>query len=69
MKPFIEQRLYTQIEQTALIQPNEDNSGLILVTRENAVGIADARLYLTFDEVDAVCKLLQQMKEHVKDGK
>jgi hypothetical protein len=69
MKPFIEQRLYTQIEQTVLIQPNEDNSGLVLVTRENAVGIADARLYLTFEEVDALCKSLQQMKEHVKDEK
>jgi hypothetical protein len=68
MKPFIEQRLYTQIEQTALIQPNEDNNGLILVTRENAVGIADARLYLTFEEVDALCKSLQQMKDHVKNG-
>ena len=69
MKPFIEQRLYTQIEQTALIQPNESNNGLVLVTRENAVGIADARLYLTFEEVDALCKSLQQMKDHVKDGK
>ena len=69
MKPFIEQRLYTQIEQTVLIQPNEDNNGLVLVTREHEVGIADARLYLTFEEVDALCKSLQQMKDHVKDEK
>ena len=69
MKAFIEHRLYTQIEQTALIQPNESNNGLVLVTRENAVGIADARLYLTFEEVDALCKSLQQMKDHIKDEK
>jgi len=69
MKPFIEQRLYTQIEQTVLIQPNESNNGLVLVTRENVDTTSDARLYLTFEEVDALCKSLQQMKDHVKDGK
>jgi hypothetical protein len=69
MKPFIEQRLYTQIEQTVLIQPNENNNGLVLVTRENVDTTSDARLYLTFEEADALCKSLQQMKEHVKDEK
>ena len=69
MKPFIEQRLYTQIDQTALIQPNESNNGLVLVTRENVDTTSDARLYLTFEEVDALCKSLQQMKDHVKDEK
>ena len=70
MKPFIEQRLYTQIEQTVLIQPNENNNGLILVTREGFGELgSDTRLYLTFEEVDALCKSLQQMKDHVKDGK
>jgi hypothetical protein len=69
MKPFIEQRLYTQIEQTVLIQPNESNNGLVLVTRENVDTTSDVRLYLTFEEVDALCKSLQQMKDHVKDGK
>ena len=69
MKPFIEQRLYTQIEQTVLIQPNESNNGLVLVTRENVDTTSDARLYLTFEEVDALCKSLQQMKDHVKDEK
>jgi hypothetical protein len=69
MKPFIEQRLYTQIEQTVLIQPNESNNGLVLVTRENVDTTSDVRLYLTFEEVDALCKSLQQMKDHVKDEK
>ena len=69
MKPFIEQRLYTQIEQTVLIQPNENNNGLILVTREGFGELgSDTRLYLTFEEADALCKLLQQMKDHVKNG-
>jgi hypothetical protein len=68
MKPFIEQRLYTQIEQTVLIQPNENNNGLVLVTRENVDTTSDARLYLTFEEADALCKSLQQMKDHVKNG-
>ena len=68
MKPFIEQRLYTQLEQTVLIQPNEDNNGLVLITRENVDTTSDTRLYLTFEEVDALCKSLQQMKDHVKNG-
>jgi hypothetical protein len=69
MKAFIEHRLYNQTDQVVLIQPNENSNGLVLVTRENEVGIGDARLYLTFEEVDALCKSLQQMKDHVKDGK
>ena len=69
MKAFIEHRLYTQIEQTVLIQPNESNNGLVLVTRENVDNTSDVRLYLTFDEADALCKSIQQMKDHIKDGK
>jgi hypothetical protein len=68
MKAFIEHRLYNQTDQVVLIQPNENSNGLVLVTRENEVGIGDARLYLTFEEADALCKLLQQMKDHVKNG-
>lgn len=69
MIPFIEQRLYTQLEQTVLIQPNENNDGLVLVTREGIGALQqDVRLYLTFEEADALCKLIQQMKDHVQDG-
>ncbi len=69
MKTFIEHRLYNQTDQVVLIQPNENSNGLVLVTRENEVGIGDTRLYLTFDEADALCKSIQQMKDHIKDGK
>ena len=69
MKAFIEHRLYNQTDQVVLIQPNENSNGLVLVTRENEVGIGDARLYLTFDEADALCKSIQQMKDHIKDEK
>lgn len=68
MKAFIEHRLYNQTDQVVLIQPNENSNGLVLVTRENAVGIGDTRLYLTFDEADALCKSIQQMKDHIKNG-
>jgi hypothetical protein len=68
MKAFIEHRLYNQTDQVVLIQPNENSNGLVLVTRENEVGIGDARLYLTFDEADALCKSIQQMKDHIKNG-
>ena len=69
MKAFIEHRLYTQTDQIVLIQPNENSNGLMFVTREMADTSPDARLYLTFEEVDALCKSLQQMKDHIKDEK
>ena len=69
MKTFIEHRLYNQTDQVVLIQPNENSNGLLLVTRERSDTLPDARLYLTFDEVDTLCKLLQQMKDHITDGK
>lgn len=70
MKPFIEQRLYTHpLDQTVLIQPNEEHNGIVLVTREGIIGGPqhDARLYLSLDEADALCKLIQQMKEHITE--
>ena len=66
MIPFIEHRLYTQVEQTVIIQANEDNSGLVLTVRENVDATSDVRLYLNFDEADTLCMLLEQMKEHIK---
>ncbi len=69
MKPFIEQKMYTQTEQIAVIQPNETDNGVVLCVQEATESIKETRLYLTFDEVDALTKLLQQMKEHLKDGK
>jgi len=69
MKPFIEQRMFTTTEQIATIQPNESDDGVVLCVQEATESTKEARLYLTFDEVDALSKLLQQMKEHLKDGK
>lgn len=69
MKPFIEQRMYTQTEQIAVVQPNETDNGIVLCVQEATESARETRLYLTFDEVDALSKLLQQMKEHLKDGK
>jgi hypothetical protein len=68
MKPFIETRMFTDTEQITSIQPNETDDGLVLFTSE-VDGTEENRLYLTFEEVDALCKSLQQMKDHVKDGK
>jgi hypothetical protein len=68
MKPFIEQRMYTETEQIAVVQPNETYNGIVLCVQEATESIRETRLYLTFDEVDVLSKLLQQMKEHLKDG-
>jgi hypothetical protein len=69
MKPFIEQRMFTTTEQIAVIQPNESDDGVVLCVQEATESIKETRLYLTFDEVDALSKLLQQMKEYLKDRK
>ena len=69
MKPFIEQRMFTQTEQIAVVQPNESDNGIVLCVQEASGSVKETRLYLTFDEVDALSKLLQQMKEYLKDGK
>jgi hypothetical protein len=69
MRPFIEHRMFTQTEQIAVVQPNESDNGIVLCVQEATESIKETRLYLTFDEVDALSKLLQQMKEHLKDGK
>lgn len=69
MKPFIEQRMFTTTEQIVTIQPNESDDGVVLCVQEATESTKEARLYLTFDEVDALSKLLQQMKEYLKDGK
>jgi hypothetical protein len=66
MKPFVEQRMYTQTEQIAIIQPNESDNGVVLCVQEATESTTETRLYLTFDEVDVLSKLLQQMKEYLK---
>jgi hypothetical protein len=68
MKPFIEQRMFTMTEQIAVIQPNESDNGIVLCTQEMTTPNKEVRLYLTFEEVDALTRLLQQMKEYLKNN-
>jgi len=69
MRPFIEQRMFTQTEQIAIIQPNESDNGIVLCVQEATESTKETRLYLTFQEAEVLSGLLQQMKEHLKDGK
>ena len=61
---YIETRLYTETAQIAIVQPTETNSGLVLVTMEN--DHTDSRLYLTFDEAEALITMLQQNISRLK---
>jgi hypothetical protein len=54
---YIETRLYTECEQIAIIQQNETDNGVVLITEEQD-GKERSRLYLTFDE--ALITMLQQ---------
>ena len=56
---YVETILYTENEQKAIIQPNETESGLVLVTREGS-HVQDSRLYLTFEEAKELASLLEQ---------
>ena len=56
---WVERRLYTECEQIAVVQPNEFGDGVVLITRElNEEG--SSRLYLTFDEAEALITMLQE---------
>jgi hypothetical protein len=56
---YIETRLYTECEQIAIIQQNETDNGVVLITEEQD-GKERSRLYLTFDEAEALITMLQQ---------
>jgi hypothetical protein len=66
MRPFIEQRMYTQTEQIAIVQPNETDNGIVLCVQEVSESTKETRLYLTFQEAEVLSGLLQQMKEYLK---
>jgi hypothetical protein len=56
---WVERRLYTECEQIAVVQPNETGNGVVLITRElDEEG--SSRLYLTFDEAEALITMLQE---------
>lgn len=65
MKPFIETRMFTDVEQIIALQPNETDDGLVLVTSE-IDGSADSRLYLTFEEGVELSKLLLATIDRLK---
>lgn len=63
---YVETRLYTEVGQIGIVQPNETDDGLILVTREQEKGVVDSRLYLTFDEAKELASLLEQSITRLK---
>jgi hypothetical protein len=56
---YIETRMYTETEQIAIVQPNETDNGVVLITKELDED-ETSRLYLTFDEAEALITMLQQ---------
>ena len=56
---YLETRMYTETEQIAIVQQNETDDGVVLITKELDEG-ETSRLYLTFDEAEALITLLQQ---------
>ena len=66
IKPFVEHRMFTEIGQVAVVQPNENNNGVVLSTQEAFNKEVDARLYLTFNEANALCDMLKLAVERIK---
>lgn len=66
IKPFVEQRMFTEMGQISVVQPNENNNGVVLSTQEAFNQVKDARLYLTFNEVNALCDMLKSAVERIK---
>ena len=66
MIPFVELRMFTITEQIVTIQPNEANTGLVLVTEEFMDKSSSTRLYLTFDEAKELMLSLDIMINKIK---
>ena len=63
MKPFVETRLNTSVDQVIVIQQDEfKNKGIHLIISE-ADGSSEYRVYLTEEEVAVLIKLIKQMQE------
>lgn len=63
MKPFVETRLNTSVDQVIVIQQDElNNKGIHLIISESD-GSSEHRVYLTKEEVDVLIKLIKQMQE------
>jgi len=66
IKPFVEHRMFTEVGQIAVVQPNENDNGVVLSTQEALNKEKDARLYLTFNEASALCDMLKSAVERIK---
>jgi hypothetical protein len=62
---YIETRMYTETEQIAIVQPNETDNGVVLITKELDED-ESSRLYLSFDEAEALITMLQQNISRLK---
>lgn len=66
MEPFVELRMFTVTEQIATIQPDETDTGLVLITQEINQKDESSRLYLTFNEAKELARSLEVMINRVK---
>jgi hypothetical protein len=68
MKPFVEQRMFTLTEQIAVVQQNEMNDGLVLITQEvSPSDHSETRLYLTTAEAEELVFMLKSMVHRIKN--
>ena len=68
MKPFVEQRMFTLTEQIAVVQQNETNDGLVLITQEvSPLDHSETRLYLTIEEAEELVFMLKSMVHRIKN--
>jgi hypothetical protein len=63
MKPFVEVRLDTSVEQIILIQQDENKSKGIYLIISEADESSKYRVYLTEEEVSVLIKLVKYMQE------
>jgi hypothetical protein len=68
MKPFVEQRMFTTTEQIAVVQQNDRDEGLVLVTQEvSPSDHSETRLYLTIEEAEELVFMLKSMVHRIKN--
>jgi hypothetical protein len=63
MKPFVEVRLDTSVEQIIVIQQDENKSKGIHLIISEADRSSEYRVYLTEEEIAVLIKLVKQMQE------
>jgi hypothetical protein len=63
MKPFVEVRLDTSVEQIIVIQQDENKSKGIYLIISEADRSSEYRVYLTEEEIAVLIKLVKQMQE------